>query len=251
MVAIVPLRASAGGPVVVLTHDEDDAPVERGLDWAQRMNAPIQLVEAPEQSPASLLELMTQHVPRPQLLVLSQASSLWRRWLGQDPLDELMRVAPISVLAAGPTGPGPVVAAGRDIDDLRIAAHAAAAEATRRGVPLEVVHLGGVLRDIGLPPASTALGLAPSLAPREDEAPAADPLAEALSRLGRPVDVEVLGAATPKRLADHLEERSASLLVMTEKERSSWEHLFSPAEAPAIARQAPCSVLVVRPELSH
>ena len=76
-------------------------------------------------------------------------------------------------------------------------------------------------------------------------------LEEALGRLGRPVDIDVLGAATPKRLADHLEERSASLLVLTEKERSGWEHLFSPAEAPAIAREAPCSVLVVRPELRH
>lgn len=251
MVAIIPLRASAGGPVIVLTHDEDDTPVERGLDWAQRMNAPIQLVETPQQSPASLLELLTQHVPRPQLLVLSQASSLWRRWLGQDPLEELMREAPISVLAAGPSGPGPVVAAGRDIDDLRIAAHAAAAEATRRGVPVEVVRLGGVASGDPLPPATAALGLAPTLTPREDEAPAANPLEEALGRLGRPVDIDVLGAATPKRLADHLEERSASLLVLTEKKRSGWEHLFSPAEAPAIAREAPCSVLVVRPELRH
>jgi len=241
---------TTGGPVVILPHEDDDAPVTCGRDWARRMNAPAHLAESAVDAPSDLLELITQHMPRPQLLVVSQQSSVWRRWLGQDPLVELMRAAPISVLAAGPSGSGPVVAAGRDIDDLRVAAFAAAAEATRRGLPLEVLHLDGPKAEDPLPTVA-ALGLAPALSPESTGAPAVDPLAESLGRLGRQPSIEVLNSATPRRLADRLEELDASLLVLTEKERSRWDQLFVPAEAPAIARRAPCSVLVVRPELTH
>ena len=82
----------------------------------------------PETAPLALVEHMT---PRPQLLVIGQASSFWRRLFGQDPLQTVLSRAPVSVLAAASETNGPVVAAARSLDDLRVAAFAAAAEACR------------------------------------------------------------------------------------------------------------------------
>lgn len=202
----------------------------------------ITLVDDHGPAARSLPEVVSHVRPHPQLVVIDYENrSWWARWAGPKPTNALLAHSDLSVLAAGPAATrGPVVAVARDSEHLATASFAAAAEAVRRDVPLEVWS----------PPHASSLSLGAAMTRTDADLPevVGSDSAERLSTLARKVDVTTLPDVSPQRLEDLLEAREAGLVVVAEREaQSRWDDVTSPRLAPAVARRTECSVLVVRP----
>jgi nucleotide-binding universal stress UspA family protein len=162
----------------------------------------------------------------------------------------VIRHAHCAVLVVRPGEHGDAVVAGTDFSDPAFPAlRAAADEAKRTGAELIVVHCLDFLWSPAAYPAM-AFGGAPFNVPaehiRELEAIATERLEESLRVLGEKGETVVTAGPAGAALGDVAAERGAGLLVVGTLGRTGLRRALLGSVAETVARDAPCSVLVVR-----
>jgi nucleotide-binding universal stress UspA family protein len=172
-----------------------------------------------------------------------------------DVATQVVRHATVPVLVARPAARGPVVGATDFSDPSLPALSTAAAEASRRGVPLHLIHA----LDLG----AFALGAAPVAAvPYLDGASAiameglghlrelADrQLRQTLEKFAIPGEIHLLEGHATGAVVEYAEHVRAELVVVGTHGRSGLSRIALGSTAAGVIDAAPCSVLVVR--LAH
>ncbi len=163
--------------------------------------------------------------------------------------ERVLRYAPCPVLLVRGTAEGPVVAA-TDLSHPSLPALRAGAErAEARGVPLVAMHVVDVIRWLDAISAIAAAVASSIPAPNREPqlvAAAESALAAALGEIPATGQVEVGVGSPAKVLVERVKALGASLLVVATHGRTGFDRVLVGSVAEAVARTAPCSVLVVR-----
>ena len=176
------------------------------------------------------------------IVVGSHGHSGLARWLG-GVAERVVRHASCDVLVArAAQAQGPVLAA-TDLSDLsRSALTAGLAEATRRGVALEVVHAVGFL-DLEILYLAE-IGAATTTATAID--PARDQLVTFAQQTGVDANCKVLDGSAASAVIHEAEAVGAELIVVGSHGKTGLKRFLIGNIAEKIVRNAPCSVLVAR-----
>jgi nucleotide-binding universal stress UspA family protein len=184
----------------------------------------------------------------PHAVILAQAEQTRAGLivLGPGPTaDRVVRYAPCPVLVARPGGRGPVLAATDLSDPALPAIRAAADEATRRGVPLRLLHAIDIAMPVSPIAPELAAGYAPIAVDQLQQA-ATERLERALSSTGVEGSCAIVAGPATASILSHANEIGAELIVVGTRGRSGLARLALGSTAEAVLRGATCSVLVVR-----